>query len=440
MVDYLKRKDLVLPLIFGIIFSVLFNILPTKYFLAGLLGFLGVIIILYDIRWGLVAAVFILPFLPDMLSLLFMYSLVGVYLFKELFKEHNPLTKSSVDIPIILYVIVMVISTATSITFIGSFRDLALHLGGLSFVFVIANSITNKKDFNIIVTILVFSATLVALYGLYQYVVGVDIEAAWLDVENNPDVKVRVFSFFNNPNILAEYLVMIIPISVSLFWYTKRLDKKIIFLGTTLIMILALVLTLSRGGWIGFAFSALVFILLIEKRLLLSIIPISLGAIYLLPQTILNRILSIGNLADSSNAYRIKMWGITLDIIRDYPMAGVGFGHLPFKQTYETYIRTMPIYHSHNTYLQTAAETGIPGLIVFLFFLFILFKYSINSLNKTEDRYIRILSAGVLSGVAGVLAHGLVENVLYLPKIIMTFWFMIGFILTLIRIKDKQEL
>jgi len=440
VVDYLKRKDLVLPLIFGIIFSVLFNILPTKYFLAGLLGFLGVIIILYDIRWGLVAAVFILPFLPDMLSLLFMYSLVGVYLFKELFKEHNPLTKSSVDIPIILYVIVMVISTATSITFIGSFRDLALHLGGLSFVFVIANSITNKKDFNIIVTILVFSATLVALYGLYQYVVGVDIEAAWLDVENNPDVKVRVFSFFNNPNILAEYLVMIIPISVSLFWYTKRLDKKIIFLGTTLIMILALVLTLSRGGWIGFAFSALVFILLIEKRLLLSIIPISLGAIYLLPQTILNRILSIGNLADSSNAYRIKMWGITLDIIRDYPMAGVGFGHLPFKQTYETYIRTMPIYHSHNTYLQTAAETGIPGLIVFLFFLFILFKYSINSLNKTEDRYIRILSAGVLSGVAGVLAHGLVENVLYLPKIIMTFWFMIGFILTLIRIKDKQEL
>ena len=440
MVGYLKRKDLVLPLIFGIIFSVLFNILPMKYFLASLIGFLGVIIILYDIRWGLMSAVLIMPFLPDMLSLLLMYSLVGVYLFNQLFKEHNPLTKASIDIPIILYVIVMVISTITSITFSGSFRDLALHLGGLSFVFVMANSIKNKKDFNTIVTILVFSATMVALYGLFQYVVGVDIDAAWLDVENNPDVKVRVFSVFNNPNILAEYLVMIIPISVSLFWYTKRLDKKIIFLGTTLIMILALVLTLSRGGWIGFAFSALVFILLIEKRLLLSIIPISLGAIYLLPQTILNRILSIGNLTDSSNAYRIKMWGITLDIIRDYPIAGVGFGHLPFKQTYETYIRTMPIYHSHNTYLQTAAETGIPGLIVFLFFLFILFKYGINNLIKTEDRYIRILSAGVLSGVAGVLAHGLVENVLYLPKIIMTFWVMIGFILTLMRIKDKQEL
>ena len=73
---------------------------------------------------------------------------------------------------------------------------------------------------------LVFSATLVALYGLFQYIVGVEMEAAWLDVENNPDIRTRIYSVFHNPNILAEYLIMTIPLSVSLFWHSKRIHKR----------------------------------------------------------------------------------------------------------------------------------------------------------------------------------------------------------------------
>ncbi len=133
------------------------------------------------------------------------------------------------------------------------------------------------------------------------------------------------------------------------------------------------------------------------------------------------------------------MWGITREIIQDNWVAGVGFGHLPFKQTFETYIRTMPIYHSHNTYLQTAAELGIPGLVAFLLFLFVLFKYGIIKLIKNEDKYIRIMGAGAISALGGVLLHGLVENVLYLPKIILTFWILVSFILTLIRINDIEK-
>ena len=248
----------------------------------------------------------------------------------------------------------------------------------------------------------------------------------------------KVYSVFYNPNILAEYLIMLIPISVGLFWYNKEIKKKVLYLGTTLVMTLALILTLSRGGWLGFAFSAFVFILIIERKLLLSIIPISVLGIYLLPQSIINRILSIGNMADSSNAYRLKMWEITRQIIKDNWKAGVGFGHLPFKQTFESYIRTMPTYHAHNTFLEVAAEIGIPGLIVFLFFLFIIFKYGILKIYNSQDRYIKVLGAGVISGLAGVLLHGLVENVLYIPRIIITFWMMISFILTLVRIEDSH--
>ncbi|MDR7871275.1 MAG: O-antigen ligase family protein [Tissierellaceae bacterium] len=439
VVEQIRRKELIIPILFGILFSVLYPILPLKYFAAAFIGLIGVVLILYDVKIGLMAGVFILPFLPDMLNLLFMYFLLAVFVFNNVVKDANPLTKTKVDMPIILYLIIIVLSTITSINPVGSLRDLALHMGGLSFLFVMINTVKEKKDFNTIVTVLVFSATLVALYGLYQYVVGVEIEAAWVDMEANPGMTTRVYSVFNNPNILAEYLEMIIPLSVALFWYSKKLSKKVIFLGTTLIMVLALVLTQSRGGWLGFAFSALIFIILIEKRLLLTLIPISIAGVFLLPDSIINRILSIGNLSDSSNAYRITMWGITLDIIRDYWVAGVGFGHQPFKQTFETYIRTMPTFHAHNTYLETAAEMGIPGLIAFLLFLFVSFKYGVKYLVKQDDKYIKVMAAGVLAGLGAVLFHGLVENILYLPKIIITFWIMVSLILTLLRIKEKEN-
>lgn len=438
MVTNFKKKELLLPLIVGIFFSILYYIMPLKLFIVAIIGFMGSVSILYDIRIGIMGGVFLFPFLPDHLGILYMVFLVMVFAYQQIVREATELTKSSIDMPIILFGIIITISTITSINPVGSFRDLAIHMAGIGFLVVIINSIDNLEDFNKIATTLVFSATLIALYGLYQYVVGVEMDPAWVDAERNQGVTIRIYSVFGNPNILAEYLLMIIPISVGLFWYSNKLSKKIVFLGTTGIMMLALILTLSRGAWVGIAVAALFFIILVDKRILLSIIPISLGAIYLLPQTILNRILSITNLQDSSSAYRIEMWGTTLDIIKDNWIAGVGFGHLPFKQTFETYIRTMPTYHAHNTYLEIAAELGIPGLIVFLGFIFILFKYGYVNLIKNENRYIRIMGASVLSVLGGLLAQGLVENILYLSKIIIAFWIVVSFILTLTRISEKE--
>lgn len=439
VVKEFKRKEVILPIVLGILFSILYFMLPIKYTALGIIALMGVVLVLHDIEIGLMAGVFVLAFFPDMLVLLYMYFLLGAYIYRQLFREDKLLRKTKLDLPIILYFLVMLISTVTSINFMGSVRDLALHIGGLSFLFVMLNTVEDKDGFNKIVTSLVFTGTLIALYGLYQYVVGVEVDAAWVDVENNPDIRTRIYSVFKNPNVFAEYLVMLIPLSVGLFWYNKKPFKKILFLGTSLVMSLALVLTLSRGGWLGFAFSAFIFVILAERRLLLGAIPVVLGGIYLLPDSIMNRIMSIGNLADSSNAYRLKMWSITGNIISDHKWIGVGLGHLPFKQTFESYIRTMPTYHSHNSFLQITAEMGIVGIASFLFLIFIVFKYGVLRLMKSEDKYIKYLGAGAIAGLSGVLVHGMVETVLYLPKIIMTFWMLIAFILTLVKIEENNK-
>src|SRR5690606_32506484 len=154
-----------------------------------LLGAIGIILTFYDVRIGTYIGVLILPFIPDMLNLIYFIFLIGIYKCKNLFKETNLLTKDTVDIPIIMYAILILISTITSIDPSGSFRDLAIHLTSIGFVFVIVNNIKTKEDFNKFVTLLVIAATLVALYGLYQYKVGVEMEDKWVDVSSNPDVK-----------------------------------------------------------------------------------------------------------------------------------------------------------------------------------------------------------------------------------------------------------
>ncbi len=439
VVERIGKKELILPVILGILFSFIYYKLPLEYFIFLLLGIIGVVLIFYDIRIGIYIGVFLFPFMPDMLLLLYFIFLVGVYICKNLFTEMGPLTKRPVDLPIIIYGILILISTITSIHPSGSFRDLAIHFTAMGFVFIIVNNIKTKEDFNKLVTFLVIAATLVSLYGLYQYKIGVAVEEGWIDAMRNPGVNFRVYSVFGNPNILAEYLIMIIPISLSLFWYSKKIHKKGIFLITSLILIIVLVLTLSRGGWVGFAFGMFIFMILIEKKLLLAAIPIALLGLNFLPSNIINRLLTIGSLEDSSNAYRVKLWELTLDIIKDNWLVGVGFGYIPLRITFERYTGTKLAYHSHNTYLQTIAETGILGLIVFIILIFVLYKYAIKRLIKEEDRYIKTMAVGVIAGLSALLAHGAFESVLYIPKIIITFWILVALILVLIRISDESN-
>ncbi|WP_427340374.1 O-antigen ligase family protein [Caloranaerobacter sp. DY30410] len=400
---------------------------------------IAILLSIIDIKIGIGLAIFILPFIPKAYSLVYLICLFMVFIFRQIFIVRQDFKKSVFGVFIFVLAFVMLISTLTSYNPQGSFRDLVIHFSSLGFLIVVVNNIENKKQLNSILTLFVFTAVLVAIYGLYQYKAGIKLDKAWVDVSINPDINTRVFSVFGNPNILAEYLIMSIPISISLFWFTKKLLKKLIFLVSSLILIVTLILTFSRGGWLGFAFGLLIFVILVEKRLLLSLIPAGVLAIFIMPSSVIHRITTIGNLSDSSNAYRIKVWTITLDIIRDNLITGVGFGYIPFRETFVKYIRTMNVYHAHNMYLETLAEMGIGGFVLFILFIFIIYKYAIITLIKNNDRYLKTIIAGVLAGLSSVLFHGLFENILYLPRIIITFWLLISFILVAVRLSKNES-
>lgn len=434
-----RTKRLSLIFLCSILIAIFNLFLDTKFFLAGIIGIIGVITLFYDLRIGIFMTALLYPFMPDVIGLLMFLSMGIFHVLRKVILGKGELKVTHIGLGIALFFLLMTITTITSINLKGSLRDFGLNLAGISFLFAFVNTIDSKEELNGFISILLLSALIVSLLGIYQQFTGVQMRPEWLDVDNNPDIAARVYSVFLNPNILAEYLVFLTPIAVGITWYTKDLKKKVLFSIATVCLLGCLMLTLSRGGWLGILAAAFIFVLLIDKRLLLLSVPIIILALIFLPTKVLERISSIGSTIDSSNMYRIKIWQITLDVIKDNLIGGVGFGHLPYKQTFETYIRTMPIFHAHNTYLQIAAETGITGLFIFLLMIFSAIKEGYVKLVKSDDKYYKYVGAGCIASIFGILTHGMFEHFLYIPRIIFTFWIVMALIITMVKLKERTR-
>jgi O-antigen ligase len=243
-------------------------------------------------------------------------------------KDHKKINYSSLGIWIVLFGIINILAAAFSITLLASIKVALVILSYLAFYFVMINTVKDTSNLHLIIYILILSASIQSLYGIYQYIAG------FYD---------RVPGTLDNPNILSQFLVLIIPISFGMFWFTKDIVRKAIFLGSTLLMLICLILTYSRGGWLAFAFSIIVFGILKDRRILLIACIFGILSIYFLPGTIIDRIVSIGDLGQSTTAERIIIWKASITMIKDYWFTGVGLGAQAFEKIYNNlyYVRTI---------------------------------------------------------------------------------------------------
>src|SRR5699024_10277390 len=140
VVESFKRKEFILPIIMGICLGFLYFKLPLSIFAFIFLGFIIIVATLYSIKIGICLSVFLMSYLPFTVDLLFMLFIFFAYIYKGIFRKIDPFTKETIDIPIVLFVIAIIISTITSIDPKGSLRDLVFQLVSISFVFVIINN------------------------------------------------------------------------------------------------------------------------------------------------------------------------------------------------------------------------------------------------------------------------------------------------------------
>lgn len=380
--------------------------------------------------------VFAVPFVSTMMSLLLLICTALSLFLKVAINKNFKLKYFKTNAWVLMFALVIGICAVTSISLEES-RNIALLM--IAFVlsyFVVINTIENEKQFKFILYIFSIAAVITAFYGLYQYMFGDLYSQAWLDKEMFEDIKMRVYSTFENPNVYGEYLILAIPIIAGLLWTEKGIFKKLFWLGSLGVTMLALALTFSRGCWLGIILAIGLLAIMIDRKFILLGIVVLLFLPFVLPESIINRFLSIGNMGDSSTSYRVYIWMGTLAMLADYWFSGIGLGITSFNTIYPIYsYNDISAPHSHNLYLQLVVEFGIVGLIVFLGMLYNFYKETIISICKKKN----ILTSSLIAGVSGFMLQSMFDHTWYNYRVVLIFWIIIAFGLVSTKVSKSDE-
>ncbi|GAB4217382.1 MAG: IctB family putative bicarbonate transporter [Synechococcales cyanobacterium] len=287
-----------------------------------------------------------------------------------------------------------------------------------------------------------------AVVGWRQYFFGAAELATWVDPESGLTGVTRVYSTLLNPNLYGGFLVPLIPLGLAAVWQWRGWGLKVLAAGITLMNTVCIVLTLSRGAWVGLAAALVVMVVLLLQwmqpqfpvRWRRWVLPLVLGGgLAVLALGILTveplrlRVLSLfAGRNDSSNNFRINVWLASWRMLQDFPWLGIGPGNRAFNRVYPLY--QDPLYSALGAYsvpLEMALEVGIPGML--LYFVGLVGWLLVKGWRAWRWCLAQRQSQGLwlaasLAALVGMVVHGLVDTVWYRPQIQMLWWLHVAMI------------
>lgn len=370
----------------------------------------------------------LLPLVPHTMSgistaamILGVWGVAGLWLLHRMMQGDYRWRGAAGMLPLALLLLVAAASTVQSIVPSVSFLNLVIWLTAGLLFWLTLDLVRNSRDAGALLGPILVGAMLMSLWGFYQVVRPPVIEESWVDPTQEGSV-IRVFASMGNPNYLAEYMTLFLPLAVALWLQNPR--RQIELTIPVLMMVAALLLTGSRGGWLAFAIAMALFVLMRFPRWSVFML---LGAVALplvVPESILTRLASAFSLTDTSNLYRINIWRGVADMLGKYWVLGTGNGAEAFAMGYQEFM--LPgarAAHAHNVPLQIFAEMGILGLIAAVWALFAVIRRPFVAGASPRSSF---LTAAVPVALIGLLFHGLVDYIWYNPKLLFAFWAVAG--------------
>jgi putative inorganic carbon (hco3(-)) transporter len=371
--------------------------------------------------------VFLLPFLPTSLNTVLAFGLLLLWTFDRALQGDFRTGFARTYLPLSLLLLTAAGATIGSTTVRGSLPSLLLWVSYGIVFFLCSQWQKKRSDLWFIAACWVISSFGVSLVGLLQYVSGVQTPSAWIDPRQAELIKARIYSVFDNTNMLAEYLSYALSILLGMLLAARTgLSKMALALAGGVIG-LAMLLTFSRGGWVATLVSVMIIGMLKDRRIVALVLLIAVISPVFLPQAILMRATTIVTLEDTSATYRLTIWKAALRMINDVGAFGAGIGPIAFTKIYPQYeIAGTPAAHTHNLYLQFIVEMGFLGLLFFLWTVVNHFRdaMSARGLDSRES----IVMVAVVAGTVGQLVHGMIDNIWYSPKNVMFFWVALGLV------------
>lgn len=323
-------------------------------------------------------------------------------------------------------------STATATDFPGALKELIKLCEVLGVALFAASHLRTPGAVLPAMWLVAGAAAIESLVGLAQFVSGTGPESFAVGP------FIRAYGNFEQPNALAGYLGLSLPFALILALRRSRAQP----LGVAAAVLIAagIAASLSRGAWVGVALGLGAMALAADTRARRWVGP-SVAALVLIlilaraglaPATLTSRlavffddlwIFDVRTVettpANWSVVERMAHWQAGWLIARDHPVVGIGPGN--WDAIYEDYYLGAwkdGLGHAHNYYLNTFAELGILGLIVFLAFLTTIFVQIGRGLRASAHiqgpdvpcSLLRSVLIASLGAMIGFCVHNMFDN------------------------------
>ncbi|MGB3401757.1 MAG: IctB family putative bicarbonate transporter [Microcoleaceae cyanobacterium] len=405
-------------------------------------------------QWGEVLGVLLValvlglsPFVGTALIGVLLIACGGFWLLLTLSDDPSETAFTPIHLLVLVYWGVATVATAFSPVKMAAFSGLVKLSLYLVLFFLIARVLRSQRLRSALITLYLHIVLIVSVYGLRQWFFGAEALATWVDPTSNSAKLTRVYSYLGNPNLLAGYLLPAVAFSIAAIFVWRGILPKALAVTMTLVNTACLVLTFSRGGWIGFVGLMFAFAVLLLYWFSIYFSPFwqkwavpigvsSLAGMMILAILILpplrDRAASIFvGREDSSNNFRLNVWAAVIEMIQDRPILGIGPGNNAFNKIYPLYMR--PRYTALSAYsvvLEILVETGIIGFLSFLWLLLVTLQQGWKQLQRLRQlrnsQGFWLIAA--IATLAGMMAHGVVDTVWYRPQINTLWWFVVALI------------
>jgi putative inorganic carbon (HCO3(-)) transporter len=279
---------------------------------------------------------------------------------------------------------------------------------------------------------LLAGSLLTSVLGIRQLYGDSGALARWSDANSVAQGTVRIYSSLDNPNLLGGYLLPILPLAAVALIRWSGWPQRLFALGSLGLGIVALVLTYSRGAWMGMVASlALLALLLLLRhtrswpplwRRLLPIVLLGGGALALVVlitqvEPLRVRVMSlVAGREDSSNNFRMNVWTSVLQMIRDRPWIGIGPGNTAFNLLYPLY--QQPKFNALSAYsipLEWLVEAGLPGLVSGAGLFLTSMRTGLGQWRGQGPLVLPCLAA--VASFVGLAVQGLTDTIFFRPEV-----------------------
>lgn len=405
-----------------------------------LAALLGCLLILWKTEIGVYLFVPMAAVLPTMVLAGLVLLTVLSYLFHLLLGDKTSFRRSPFSLWIAAFLVLALMAALGGMAPASSLKIYLIYAAFTLAFPLITNMLHNRRDWNRLMALFVTAAAFVSLYGIFQNFFLKNTTQSWVDSSMFSEIETRVYSTLDNPNVLGEYLILLIPLAVGCLLWAKQPGAKGMYLLMNLAMFGCLMYTWSRGAWVGVVLALGFFLIQKDRRWLILCVAALLLMPSVLPASVLHRLTSIGNMNDTSTAYRVSVWQGSLRIIRDYWVSGIGLGPDAFLKVYPGYALNGAEFalHSHNFYLQWIVDMGVGGLVIYIGLILTAFSCILRVREENTLQKVGVLAMS--GGLLGYLFHGMAENLWYNYRMVLVFWIYLAFISSAAALHEKEPL